>query len=140
MTPSHQSPAETLLPAEELSSTHLTSLGAWLDVHAPHIQSAASTSKAQAVNQQLLAALSRSDYVLSIPAGMSSLTNLTDLCIAVPSVAGSRFRNSCSASRLGHKHACGSSDIGTLPSSANQFILGRVYLAHGIQSMKEKCS
>ncbi|DBA92115.1 TPA: hypothetical protein ACH3X1_015841 [Trebouxia sp. C0004] len=32
----------------------------------------------------------RSDYVLSIPAGMSSLTNLTDLCIAVPSVAGKK--------------------------------------------------
>ncbi len=49
---------------QELSSTHLASLGAWLRVHGPHIQSVTSTSKAQAVNQQLLAALSRSNSSL----------------------------------------------------------------------------
>ncbi len=49
---------------QELSSTHLASLGAWLHVHGLHIQSVTSTSKAQAENQQLLAALSRSNSKL----------------------------------------------------------------------------
>ncbi len=29
--------------------------------------------------------------MLNVPAGMSSLTNLTDLCIAVPSIAGEKM-------------------------------------------------
>lgn len=50
----------------ELSNTQLVSLGAWLHVHGPHIHSVTSTSKAQAVDQQLLAALSRPNSKLEI--------------------------------------------------------------------------
>jgi len=65
---------------QELSSTQLTSLGTWLDVHAPHIQSVISTSKAQAVNQHLMAALSRSDSKLETASFLlTSQLSITDL-------------------------------------------------------------
>ena len=71
---------------QELSSTDLTSLGAWLDVHATHVQSVTSTSKAQAVYQQLMAALNRSyskletaSFILTSQLSISNLGRITHL-------------------------------------------------------------
>jgi len=94
---------------QKLSSTHLASLGAWLDINAPHIKSVTATSKAHAINQQLLAAFSRpnskletASFTLTLQQHISFLGCISHLRSCTLHSADTQFLDLASLQHLPH--------------------------------------